>query len=144
MVDDLDNPFDKGGILDSRDVITYLAELESHVENVKDDLAAWENDGGPRPETDADDLDELEDTLNKLREFCEECSGYASDWTYGESLIPEHEFTEYAKQLCEDIGDLPRDLPSYIVIDWESTADNLKVDYTEVDFEGTTYLIRSC
>jgi hypothetical protein len=42
----------------------------------------------------------------------------------------------------EDCGESPRDLPFYIVIDWEETADNLRVDYTEVDFEGTTYLFR--
>jgi hypothetical protein len=42
----------------------------------------------------------------------------------------------------EDVGDLPRGIPSYIVIDWAATADNLKVDYTEVDFDGVTYLVR--
>jgi len=141
---DIDNPFDKGGILDSRDVITYLSELESHLESLKEDLANWENDGGPRPEVDPSGIAELGQHYNDLQEFCEECSGYSSDWTYGETLIPEDEFTDYVKQLVEDIGDLPRELPAYIVIDWDATADNLKVDYTEVEFEGTTYFIRSC
>jgi hypothetical protein len=30
------------------------------------------------------------------------------------------------------------------VIDWEATARNIAVDYTEVDFGGVTYYIRSC
>jgi hypothetical protein len=33
-------------------------------------------------------------------------------------------------------------LPDWIVIDWDATADNLKVDYTEVEFDGVTYLVR--
>ncbi len=45
-------------------------------------------------------------------------------------------------KLLEDIGDLPSDLPSYIEIDWDKTADNLRVDYSEVEYQGTTYLVR--
>lgn len=48
----------------------------------------------------------------------------------------------WEEELCKDIGDIPRGMPSYIEIDWEKTADNLKVDYTAVDFDGETYWIR--
>jgi antirestriction protein len=40
---------------------------------------------------------------------------------------------DFAYQLAEDVGDLPRDLPSYIVIDWEATARNIMFDYFESD-----------
>ena len=40
---------------------------------------------------------------------------------------------DFAWQLAEDVGDIPRDLPSYIVIDWEATARNIMFDYFEVD-----------
>lgn len=48
------------------------------------------------------------------------------------------------QELLEDIGDIPRDMPHYLVIDWEATARNIAVDYTQVDFDGVTYYIRSC
>lgn len=80
--------------------------------------------------------------LAALKSLAEQAEGYAADWHHGETLIRESYFTEYAQELCEDIGDLPKDLPHYIVIDWEATADNLKFDYTEVNFDGVAYLVR--
>jgi len=38
---------------------------------------------------------------------------------------------EFAEQLCTDIGDIPSNLPSYIYIDWERTASDIMMDYTE-------------
>lgn len=119
-------------IIDSRDVIARIAELESE----RDD---WEDEDGKEwAEENPDEAEELE----KLQAFAEEAEDYASDWRYGAMLINGDYFTEYCKELLNDIGELPRDLPDYIVIDWDATADNLKVDYTEVDFDGQTYLVR--
>ena len=38
---------------------------------------------------------------------------------------------EFAQQLLEDTGDLPSDLPRYIHIDWEWTAREIMMDYSE-------------
>ena len=38
---------------------------------------------------------------------------------------------EFAQQMAEDCGDVPRDMPRWIEIDWESSWDNLTVDYVE-------------
>ena len=38
---------------------------------------------------------------------------------------------EFAQQIAEDCGDVPRDLPSWIEIDWEKSWDNLDYDYVE-------------
>ena len=38
---------------------------------------------------------------------------------------------EFAQDLCEQLGAIPKDLPSYIHIDWESTASELMYDYSE-------------
>ena len=67
-----------------------------------------------------------------------------SEWDYGLQLIEEDEFQDYCEELVNDIGDLPRDLPSYIKdnINWEGVADDLRVDYSEVDYQGNTYLYR--
>jgi len=60
----------------------------------------------------------------------------------GETAIRDDFFVEYCRQLLEDTGDLPRDLPPYIVIDWEATADNLRVDYSSVTVGGDEYWVR--
>lgn len=92
-----------------------------------------------------DERDEAEtEELRVLKELAEECSGYANDWEHGEALIRRSHWVEYVQELCEDIGDVPKNLPHYIEIDWSKTADNIEVDYTTVDYDGVEYLIRSC
>ncbi len=36
---------------------------------------------------------------------------------------------EFAEQIATDCGDIPRDLPSWIEIDWEASWDRLSYDY---------------
>ena len=38
---------------------------------------------------------------------------------------------EFAQNLAEDCGEVPRDMPSWIEIDWKASWDNLDYDYTE-------------
>ena len=38
---------------------------------------------------------------------------------------------EFAQSIAEDCGDVPRDMPSWIEIDWKASWDNLDYDYTE-------------
>jgi len=38
---------------------------------------------------------------------------------------------DFVQNLVEDCGDIPSDLPSYIHIDWESTARDIMMDYSE-------------
>lgn len=65
------------------------------------------------------------------------------DWEYGAQLIHEGDFDgRYAKQLCEELGYMSGDLPGFIVIDWDATASNLRVDYQEIEICGETYLAR--
>jgi hypothetical protein len=88
-----------------------------------------------------DDDDEREE-LRTLKELRDELEPYAPDWHHGETLIRETYFTKYCEELCKDIGAIPEDTPDWIVIDWEATANNMRVDYTEAEFDGVTYLIR--
>lgn len=144
-------------VIDSRDVIARLEELkeerddlelsvseaqealdeahdedkeaeESEIETAQERLDDWDKDNG--------------DELKALQTLNDEAEGYADDWRHGATLIREDHFPDYCQELLADIGDLPRNLPDYLVIDWDATADNLKADYTEVDFDGTTYLVR--
>lgn len=122
-------------IIDSRDIITRIEELETEIE---DALADAEED-----ENNKVDLSQEQEELKALKELAEEASGYSSDWQYGCTLIRESNFEDYARQLAEDIGAIDRDAnwPNNH-IDWEAAADELRIDYTEVDFDGVTYLIR--
>jgi hypothetical protein len=40
---------------------------------------------------------------------------------------------DFVQQLCEDIGDIPKDMPSYIHIDWDRTARDVMMDYHEIN-----------
>ena len=66
---------------------------------------------------------------------------WRGDW-YPGSLIRDSYFPNYARELLEDCGDIPRDLPSYIEIDWAATARNIRVDYTACEIDGVTYWYR--
>ena len=40
---------------------------------------------------------------------------------------------EFAQSIAEDCGDVPRNMPSWIEIDWKASWDNLSYDYVESD-----------
>lgn len=91
--------------------------------------------------------------LHALVALDKEGRDYAPDWNYGEALIRDSYFVEYAKELAEDCGygAFPSDQRSYVQrdewpfrhIDWKAAADELKQDYTPVNFRGETYWVRS-
>ena len=91
------------------------------------------------PEFDESNMPELE----ALEQLQEEAEGYSSDWHHGAQLISEDHFTQYAQDLAEDCGMVDRNLKwPYTCIDWDQAAEELKQDYTAVDFDGQTYYIR--
>lgn len=89
---------------------------------------------------DDDDVEELA-ALKALRE---EVGPYTADWHHGETLIRESYFSTYAQELASDLhGDAIRNASwPFDCIDWDEAAEKLKQDYTEVEFDGVTYLIR--
>jgi hypothetical protein len=116
--------------IDSRDIIARIEELQ---EQAKDALNESERK-------------ELE-TLAALAVECEDCS----DWEHGAQLVRGTYFVDHTKELIsdcyEDVGKAPRGQENrwpykHVTIDYESAAEELKQDYTEVDFDGVTYFIR--
>lgn len=113
-------------IIDIRDVIVRVEELR-----------------------DQDELDEDEqaesDSLNELLEELRGLGGdeqWEGDW-YPLILIRDSSFRDYAKQLADDIGAIGRNATWPLdCIDWEKAADELRVDYSAVDFGGVEYLYR--
>ena len=134
MTTELDNTQD---VIDSRDVIARIESLRGEREEYQGrDLTE------PLTESWAQANPDEAAELTALESLAEEASGYAPDWEYGAALIRDSYFTDYAQELLEDCGDLPKDLPHYIHIDWEATARNIRMDYTAVEFDGVTYWIR--
>lgn len=113
-------------VIDSRDVIAAIDELEQAVA----DLAPGEQ------------LEEsLANDFTAFKALRDEASQYARDWEYGEMLIRDDYFETYAKELAKECYTLPDTWP-HRHIDWAAAAEELKQDYTAVDFGGVTYWVR--
>jgi hypothetical protein len=142
-----DAPEIGGDIFNSLDVIKRLEIYREAVrfmgvpEDKLDSMNTAENWPEELENVD-DDQHEIAEEFIRLREFDSQGSDYAPDWRYGETIISEDYFTEYAEEMVKDCGDMPQETPGYIAIDWEKTAENIKVDYTEIEYGGTTYLVR--
>ena len=74
-------------------------------------------------------------------------AGYDMEWIAENepTMIRSSYFTEYAQEMAEDCGLIPRDLtwPLYC-IDWDHAALELLNDYSFVEVEGIRYYFRSC
>ena len=83
------------------------------------------------------------DELNAIREINELEEGICNgEFDFGIALIADDDFEHFVVQDLEDCGYIPENFPTWIEIDWERTANNVKMDYSEVEFRGTTYLYR--
>jgi len=113
-------PTNSDDVIDSRDIIERIEELEEMEER---------------------DTDE-EEELKVLKSLAEEGES-SPDWKYGESLIRDTHFEDYAQELAEDCGMIKEGTQwPYTCIDWEKAARELKYDYFSVDFDGVEYWIR--
>lgn len=153
-------------VIDSRDIIERIEELESEREALHDavdecrDAYNYHNSEDTEEGPEWDDLqvaitalvdwsesEEAEElrVLQALQSEAESCS----DWSYGETLINEDYFTKYITELIHDCYEMPKEINSgdwpyrHMSIDYDAAADEAKADYTEVDFDGVTYLIRA-
>ncbi|MGD9670265.1 MAG: hypothetical protein AB7U75_14705 [Hyphomicrobiaceae bacterium] len=121
------------------DLLDAIAEIEDEYNALKDAAESGED-------SDLEALDEFCDTSGwtVMNDLVDEVTQSCGDWQH-EVLISESYFKEYAQELAEDIGAVNRnaDWPNNC-IDWDAAAEQLKMDYTEVDFDGKAYWIRSC
>jgi hypothetical protein len=149
---EIDNSMD---IIDSRDVIARIEKLESwredRIEELKGMTAAGlsleEQDKleGLENEEERENEDDNARELRVLKALAEEAEGYAPDWRYGETLIRESYFEQYAQDLTSDLyGKEINDAKwPFNHIDWREAAEDLKQDYTTVIFDGEEYLVRT-
>lgn len=118
-------------VIDVRDIIARVEELETII-------------------GDSLDAESVQMAMSEHQDFTAllgELAGnggdvqWHGDW-YPVTLVRDFYFTDYARELLEDCGDIPRNLPHYIAIDWDATARNIRVDYQPIEINGSTYWYR--
>ena len=125
-----------GGVIDSRDIIERIKEIESTQDDLVERLS-----NGEISESDMKAFDDEEGKeLDMLRELAEEAEQYSSDWEYGETLIHEDYFNDYMDEMIEDCYEIPKNLPYWMSI--KIDYDELKSDYVELYFDGQIYYMR--
>ena len=67
----------------------------------------------------------------------------SDEWQYGETLIRDSYFKDYAMDFADQIGAVDWDAgwPANC-IDWEQASSELQIDYWTVDFDGVDYWTR--
>lgn len=122
-------------IINSRDIIARIDELEDELDggDIDDETDLFMLDGV--------DYDAEYHECETLKACAAEGELYAADWQHGATLIHEDHFEAYAEQFARDIGAISDDDAWPIRhIDWTAAADELREDYTEIEFDGETYL----
>lgn len=152
--------------IDSRDVIARIEELDAErqaLEDATDEAReaydyhnSEDTEEGPewdvlqeaiKAQVDWNESAEA-DEWNALKRLADQCE-HVSDWTHGETLINDDYFTKYIENLIDDCYEMPKEMNSgnwpyrHMTMDYEAAAEEAKADYEEVDFDGTTFFIRS-
>jgi len=91
-----------------------LEEFQEACDEQAEELACWI------------DVDEYEDLKRVIDDITENL------W-----LVHEDEFEDYVYDLADDEG-----FPRWLAIDWEATADEVKMDYTAIEIGSNTYYFR--
>ena len=145
-------------IIDTRDLIEKRDELKQSILddfNDKfntefddfDDVILDRLDSEDFEHIDKDAIEDLkiywETEYKEIEEINQVEEEVGSEFSYGCTLIEEDDFEDYCEELVIDCGYIPNDFPSWIEIDWEATASNMKQDYSELDYQGITYLFRA-
>jgi len=125
--------------LDAKENADEIEELENNIEALHSDIESIKD----HIRIVRDDLSSLQEELEPISEFAKAAESYAADWLNGATLINESYFEKYAEELAYDIGAIDRDATwPGSCIDWEQAADELKIDYRSIEFEGTEFFVR--
>ena len=139
-------------ILDTRDLAEKREELQTNLVNSFNDY--FETEIGDFDElikhidnSDNEDVEEWRD--DKVYDFehideINELEDEITEFPFGETLIPNDDFTEYCEDMVNDCYNL-KDVPDFIKdnINWDGVASDLEVDYSNVTYQGESYLVRA-
>ena len=143
--------------IDTRDLIETRNDLKQQIldnSNERfntehadfDDIGLFLNDEASKYITD-EEREEFEvywsDEFKQIAEI-DNIENECEEFEYGCTLVDENDFEEYCEEELEQCGYFDKDFPQWIKnnIDWEGIASDMKEDYQEVDYQGTSYLYR--
>ena len=89
--------------------------------------------------------EDFEDELKEIEEIDDVENEMGSEFEYGVTLVDVDDFEDYCKELMEEFGYINKDIPQLIKnnIDYKGIAGDMKYDYTEVTYQGNSYLGRA-
>lgn len=105
-----------------------IETLEEEIATARDAVETWD---ASEEAAEAQSIKSLEEEVD------------SGEWKDGLALINKKHWTDYVQEMLEDTGDIPKDFPGYIVIDWDATADNVAQDYATVEWNGDTWYYRA-
>jgi len=127
--------------LNTSDLMQEREEIQTDIELHEDAKKEGETDSSFF--MDDGDLHDAQERLKALDELLDEVGREAR---YGVMLIREDGFEEYAREVASEFAhgyeNVSEDWP-FCHIDWEAAAEALKQDYTEIEFDGDTWLYRA-
>jgi predicted nuclease with TOPRIM domain len=141
-------PYPSDDIVEADEVIREANSVRDDIEDLiaeKDDLEEEQleldeeaedyDEQYSELETQKDDLDiQIEDLKNENLELIE----FADEVVAGTTLINDDFFVKYAEQMADEFGVDPATWPGNC-IDWEAAADQLKADYSVLEWDGYTF-----
>ena len=133
--------------IDTRDLIEERDNLKEQIlDNFNDRFNTELNDFDEIETYASENIDDfksyLEDEYQQINNIDEVENTIGSEFTYGCTLIEEDDFVEYVEEMLIDCGYISKDSPTWIEIDWETTAGNVKQYYSELEYKGDTYYFR--
>lgn len=135
--------------LDTRDLEKRIEELQEEFDstpfggNYEADLLSQILSKTPKEWLIGIDIENVNELIALVR-LREDVKDATSEWDDGAQLIPLENFKEYALELAEECNMIPKNFGWPInCIDWDFAARELKMDYSEVEFNGISYLVRS-
>jgi antirestriction protein len=106
-------------------------ELETAVSDAQTALDDAGEEFGDDEQTELAELDDLENEIGR-------------EWRHGETMIPENDFEDYARQLADELGLIPDENRwPCTYIDWEQAAKELAMDYATITYQGEDYYVRA-
>jgi hypothetical protein len=131
-------------VIDVRDVMARVEELETTLEDAQpmdDDERILSADG-------SEDLTEQLEEFQRLTALLSDLEGNGGDeeWRgawYPITLVCDSYFESFAQDEAESLGLINNEVRwPYTCINWEQAAEDLKSDYSTVEFDGITYWYR--
>ena len=119
--------------------LEYYEGKQNDIDNKLEEIAEKENEiraCDAKYDKHSEELAELEALKEEIKSNSDE------GFEYGIQLIHDDYIDDYLHEMLIDCGYLPKDLPSWIEIDWQATYNNMKQDYSELELNGNIFFVR--